>query len=155
MSNRTVMPSDAEHLSALAATNLGNQANPNPTGWIDTRGFSWVDFFCEFDSASNATSLVATFEQASTLAEPSTAYPATVANVRSFAHESWDSGSSTFQQQAYVAVSPTLSAGDYADEGWVFTVPAHGRWVRMVVYGTNISSPSSSDVITVRAYRRS
>lgn len=155
MSNRTVMPSDASSASVRDATNLGNQANPTVTNWLDTRGWSWVDFICTMDNAVNTTSLVVVFEQASGATAPAGTYPASDAGVRSFAHESWDSTSNSFKQKKYTAESPTLGAGGYAGEGWTFTVPTHGRWVRMVVYGTGISSPSGNDTVVVHGYRRS
>ena len=157
MSNRTVMPSDAEYLPALSGSNVGTMGAANVTAWIDVRGFSWVDFICEFGTAANITAVTVLFEQGTTLAEPSATYPATSPNVRKLAVESYDSTPSVerYIQRTYIAESPSTIPGGWANQGWAFTVPVHGRWLRMVLWGQGISSVTSSDTVTIRAYRRS
>lgn len=153
--NRTMNATDLEKTTVMVATNIGAAATPLASQWIDTRGWSWVDWTVTFNAASNLTAVVAQFEQYSGSTTAPAGYPAANADVREVNVETWDSGAARFEQTAYKAASPTKVAPAYNTEGWTFTTPAHGRFMRIVVYGDGVAAPSVADICVVSAFRRS
>lgn len=146
---------DTEKTSVMVATNIGIAATPIASLWIDTRGWSWVDWTVTLDAAVNLTAIVAQFEQYSGSTTPPAGYPAADEDVREVNVETWDTAAARFEQTVYKAASPAKVAPAYNGEGWTFTTPAHGRFMRIVVYGDGVAAPTSNDVCVVSAFRRS